>query len=104
MAQIRMNRYPTGVVPPLQSLASRKLRDFCSRAKRRRYVVSCALVLLLLGGRSHLPVVFLGAATVRFFEGGGFPDALIFGTPYTLSAYLSFFIFLNIIFLVVIHL
>ena len=51
-----------------------------------------ALVLLLLGGRSHLVVIFLGAFTVRLFEGGEFPDALIFGAAYSLAAYVGYFV------------
>jgi signal transduction histidine kinase/integral membrane sensor domain MASE1/ActR/RegA family two-component response regulator len=50
------------------------------------------LVLLLLGGRSHVPVIFLGAAMVRFLEAGSLPDALIFGVAYALAAYLTFFL------------
>lgn len=48
------------------------------------------LALLLLGGASQVPVVFLGALTVRFFEGGGLYDALIFASIYGATAYLAY--------------
>ncbi len=49
-----------------------------------------ALALLLLGGPSHVPVIFLGALTVRLFEGGGLFDGLIFGAAYAAAAYLAY--------------
>jgi PAS domain S-box-containing protein len=48
------------------------------------------LALLLLGGVSHLPVIFLGALTVRLVEGGGLFDGLIFGVAYAVAAYLAY--------------
>ena len=48
-----------------------------------------ALVFLILGGRRLLPVIFLGALTVRIMEGGGWPDAVVFGGAYALAAWLS---------------
>ena len=48
------------------------------------------VVFLLLGRLHLLPVIFLGALTVRLFEGGGVPDALIFGAAYSLTSYLSY--------------
>jgi signal transduction histidine kinase/integral membrane sensor domain MASE1/ActR/RegA family two-component response regulator len=47
------------------------------------------LVLLLLGGRKSLPVIFLGAALIRLFEGGGLTDALLFGIGYSVAGYLT---------------
>lgn len=51
-----------------------------------------ALVLLLIGRLRMLPVVFIGAFTVRLFEGGGVPDALLFGAGYSLTAVLSYWV------------
>jgi PAS domain S-box-containing protein len=48
------------------------------------------LALLLLGGASHVPVIFLGALTVRLMEGGGFFDGVIFGAAYAAAAYLAY--------------
>ncbi|NDV61038.1 response regulator [Puniceicoccales bacterium CK1056] len=56
------------------------------------------LVLLLLGGLNKLPVIFIGATVIRFFESGGLGDALLFGTGYSLAAYLTVYVlnrFLN---------
>lgn len=50
-----------------------------------------ALVFLLMGRLKLLPVVFLAALTVRIIEGGSWPDAVLFGGAYSLSAYLSYF-------------
>ncbi len=51
-----------------------------------------ALVLLLVGRVRMLPVVFVGAVVVRLFEGGGIPDALLFGAGYSLTAYIAFWL------------
>jgi signal transduction histidine kinase/CheY-like chemotaxis protein/integral membrane sensor domain MASE1 len=48
------------------------------------------VVFMLIGRLNLLPVVFLGAFAVRLFEGGGLPDALVFGAAYALTSYLTF--------------
>lgn len=48
------------------------------------------VVFLLLGRMHLLPVIFFGAFVVRLFEGGGIPDALVFGAAYSLTSYLTF--------------
>jgi signal transduction histidine kinase/integral membrane sensor domain MASE1/ActR/RegA family two-component response regulator len=48
------------------------------------------LALLLLGGARLLPVIFIGAVVVRFFEAGGLPDALLFGAGYGIAGFLAF--------------
>ncbi len=47
------------------------------------------LALLLLGGGTHVAVVVAGAALVRWFEGGGLPDALVYGIGYGLAAWVA---------------
>jgi len=51
-----------------------------------------ALVYLLIGGPRMLPVVFLGALTVRVIEGGSWPDGVLFGIAYTSTAFLSWLV------------
>jgi len=50
------------------------------------------LAILLLTGPGYLPLIFIAAGLIRFFEGGGLADAFIFGTAYASVGGISWYV------------